>query len=452
MLIEFSVENYRSFKEKMTFSMVATHVTAKNKEIDVNNVFEAGNGLRLLRTAAIYGANASGKSNLVKALRFMRNFILNSSRESQAADAINVEPFELSTQTEEQPSFFEVVFLLEGTRFRYGFEVTAQQVVAEWLYRTPTRREAKLFDRRLDDIQLGASFKEGHNLQQRTRPNALFLSVVAQFNGEVASAILRWFAELNARLGVKDIADRKDTLRLLEKDEYKDKIVQLVQQLDLGIQDLYLEPRAGSTDTPSLPNTVDVSYDELKVSSAAAFLAQYVRSKQGNKQPEAQTVHRVFDDQGQQVSSRTFNLDQHESEGTKKLFGLAGSLVPALEQGLVVIVDELDARLHPLVTCAIINLFNNPETNPKNAQLIFTTHDTNLLQNTMFRRDQIWFIEKDRFGASHLYSLVEFKVSSGESSGKVRNDASFEKDYIQGRYGAIPFIGDLSQVLGHSDA
>lgn len=451
MLIEFSVGNYRSFKEKVTFSMVATHVTAKDKQIDKNNTFDAGNGLRLLKTATIYGANASGKSNLVKALRFMRNFILNSSRESQAADAIIVEPFQLNVETEEQPSFFEIVFLISGIRFRYGFEVTAQQVVAEWLYRTPTRREAKLFNRRLDNIQLGASFKEGHDLQQRTRPNALFLSVVAQFNGKIAQAILRWFAELDARLGVTDIADRKDTLRLLEKDEHKNKIVQLIKQLDLGIQDIQVERRAASTPPPSNSSS---NPPKISVSLSPIFtkvINQLFLSMPGVEQTEAQSLHRVFNEQGQQVDVRAFDLDQHESEGTKKLFGLAGSLVPALDQGLVVIVDELDARLHPLITRAIINLFNNPKTNPKDAQLIFTTHDTNLLQNTMFRRDQVWFVEKDRFGASHLYSLVEFKVSSGESSGKVRNDASFEKDYIQGRYGAIPFIGDLSQVLGHSD-
>lgn len=439
MLIEFSVGNYRSFKEKATFSMVATSVTAKNKQLDLNNAFDAGNDLRLLKTAAIYGANASGKSNLVKALRFVRSFILNSSRESQAADAIIVEPFQLSVETEEQPSFFEIVFMLKGTRFRYGFEVTAQQVVAEWLYRTPTRREARLFDRRLDDIQVGASFKEGHDLQHRTRPNALFLSVVAQFNGKIAEAILEWFVELDTRLGVTDIADRNDTLRLLNKEELKNKIVQLVKQLDLGIQDIQVERPNYS----ALPQYIKDRYNNPGDLSSSFDKARNQLVRDIVEKTEAQTVHRVFNDQGQQVDVRAFDLDQHESEGTKKLFGLAGSLVPALEQGLVVVVDELDARLHPLVTCAIINLFNNPETNPKNAQLIFTTHDTNLLQNTMFRRDQIWFVEKDRFGASHLYSLVEFKV---------RNDASFEKDYIQGRYGAIPFIGDLGQVLGHSDA
>jgi AAA15 family ATPase/GTPase len=442
MLIEFSVANYRSFKEKITFSMVATHVTAKNKEIDANNVFEAGMGLRLLKTAAIYGANASGKSNFAKALRFMREFVLNSSRESQAADVIPTEPFQLSIQTEKQPSFFEIVFILKGTRFRYGFEVTAQRIVSEWLFRTPTRREAKLFERHFNEIELGTSFKEGRELEPRTRENALFLSVVAQFNGEVARSILKWFRSLDVRLGIDDIADRISTLFLLDEKEHHNEIVQFIKQLDLGIQDIHVERRAFSL--PSMPKASEIS-SAIPVDVFNEFAEVFTKLAQSigtSERPEAQTVHRVFDDQGQPINTRIFDFDRHESEGTKKLFGLAGSLVPALTHGRVIVVDELDARLHPLITCTIIELFNSPVTNPHNAQLVFTTHDTNLLSNTVFRRDQIWFVEKDRFGASHLYSLVEFKV---------RNDASFEKDYIQGRYGAIPFIGDLNQVLGHSD-
>lgn len=442
MLIELNVGNYRSFKEKVTFSMVATGVTAKNKQIDENNVFEVGNNLRLLKTAAIYGANASGKSNFAKALDFMRHFVLNSSRESQATDPIPTEPFQLSTETEVQPSFFEIIFLLNGTRFRYGFQVTTERVISEWLYRTPKSREAKLFERDMGAITVGSSYKEGRGLEGRTRPNALFLSVAAQFNEEVAEQVLRWFRALDIQLGMNSSADYIDTVALLDMKRHQNEIIQLVKQLDLGIQDVRVERRRISV--PPLLTLSNTSAEEVTHSDRITqAYNHFLQSFEGHEQLEAQTLHRVFNEQNQPVETRSFAFNRHESEGTKKLFGLAGSLVPALEQGLVVIVDELDARLHPLITCAIIDLFNNPKTNPHDAQLIFTTHDTNLLQNTIFRRDQIWFVEKDQFGSSHLYSLVEFKV---------RNDASFEKDYIQGRYGAIPFIGDLSQVLGHSDA
>jgi AAA15 family ATPase/GTPase len=155
-------------------------------------------------------------------------------------------------------------------------------------------------------------------------------------------------------------------------------------------------------------------------------LPPFLSAVHGVPLPEVRTTHQVLDQNGHALNVQTFSLDEQESEGTKKLFGLAGLLVHALEAGLVAVVDELDARLHPLITQAIIDLFHDPQANPRNAQLVFTTHDTNLLRNTIFRRDQIWFVEKDRLGASHLYSLAEFKV---------RNDASFDKDYIHGRYG-----------------
>jgi AAA15 family ATPase/GTPase len=153
-------------------------------------------------------------------------------------------------------------------------------------------------------------------------------------------------------------------------------------------------------------------------------------------------VHRSFDEQGNPTSLVSFDIDENESEGTRKLIYLAGPLIDTLKHGKVLFIDEFDARLHPLITHQIISLFNSNNTNPNNAQLIFATHDTNLLSNRLFRRDQIWFAEKDKLGATHFYSLVEYKV---------RNDASFEKDYIRGKYGAIPFIGDLAQLLGRDN-
>lgn len=445
MLVEFTVSNFRSFKEPVTFSMLAAPITAKDKEIDANNVFEVDSDLHLLKTAAVYGANASGKSNLAKALAFMRTFVLNSSRESQSTDPIDVEPFLLSTTMEERPSSFEIVFMLDGKRFRYGFEVTHARVVAEWLYRTPGSREATLFKRDSQGVKLGSGFKEGRDIEERTRENALFLSVVAQFNGSVARQVLSWFGNLAIRLGIQDVADRATTLRHLAGEEFKEEIRRFVQQLDLGVADLQLEQKAERILAP-LPTVSESLPPDTSVGLSVGFmeeLRQFNETLLKYPRMEAHTVHRVYDEQGQPAGNQKFALDKHESEGTKKLFGLAGTIVPALARGTVVIVDELDARLHPLITCAILDLFHNPETNPNNAQLIFTTHDTNLLQHTIFRRDQIWFVEKDRYGVSHLYSLAEFKV---------RNDASFEKNYIEGRYGAIPFVGDLSGVFEHTDA
>jgi hypothetical protein len=425
MLIEFSVGNYRSFKETVTLSMVASKVTAKDEKLDENNVFSIDDDLRLLKSAAIYGANASGKSNLASAIGFMKWFVLNSSKETQVAEAIDIEQFRLSTETITEPSFFEIVFLLNGTRFRYGFEVNTQQVISEWLFHVPKLRESQLFVRNLDSFVLSKKFKEGQGITEKTRNNALFLSVVAQFNGEIATKILLWFSQtLNVISGLHDRLYRSYTVEDFENKQYRDDILQFIKKLDLGIDNIQLEKR--SVTVESLPKDIP---EELK--------SLLMRS--GN-QTAVKTFHRKYDADGQQISFEVFDLDEQESEGTKKLFAFAGPLLDTLRSGTVLLIDELDARLHPLITCAIINLFNSNETNRRNAQLIFMTHDTNLLSSKIFRRDQIWFAEKNKQGATDLYSLVEYKVRD--------NDASFESDYIRGRYGAIPFIGDLRRLIG----
>jgi hypothetical protein len=167
-------------------------------------------------------------------------------------------------------------------------------------------------------------------------------------------------------------------------------------------------------------------------------IKSFILKNGGGKLTSIQTIHRKFDGEGNSVSTELFDLDDQESEGTQKVFALAGPLVDTLKNGKVLIIDEFDARIHPLISRAIVELFNSNESNSNNAQLIFMTHDTNLLSNRLFRRDQIWFTEKNRYGATDLYSLAEYKI---------RNDASFESDYIKGRYGAIPYIGNLNHLL-----
>ena len=431
MFIEFNVGNYRSFKDRVTFSMVAANIKSRVAAIDNNNVFKTAHDLSLLTSAAIYGANASGKSNFISAIRFMRQFVLNSSRETQANDMIDVEGFRLNSEMEGKTSFFEIVFIMDNTRYRYGFEVTSQRVVAEWLYYVPTTREAKLFDRHLDTIKSTIAFKESRGLSSKTRSNALFLSVVAQFNGEISKAVLRWFKNLNVSLGLNDMGDRFQALHQFENSKFNENIVKFIKKLDLGIDSITLEKsKVNLSPTDDMPEDLKKILEVLGNSNA--------------EQTTIQTHHRKFGPNGDPIAFETFDLDEHESEGTKKLFALAHPLLSALRNGRVIVIDELDARLHPLITCEIISLFNSQETNPKNAQLIFTTHDTNLLNNRIFRRDQIWFAEKTKQGATHLYSLVEYKIKGGSA---VRNDASFEKDYIEGRYGAIPFIGDFRRLI-----
>ncbi len=423
MLIEFSVGNYRSFKDKVTFSMVAANLSAKDKKLDENNIFAVDDDLNLLKSAAIYGANASGKSNIAKALDFMKDFIINSSKETQSTDEINVENFRLSTETEDKPSFFELVFLLNGQRYRYGFEVDQSRVISEWLFFFPLFKERRLFERNTDTFKISRIYK-ANRIQELTRNNALFLSVSAQFNIEIAKQILAWLSkQLNIISGLEDDTYLGYTLNYLSEEENKSEILQLIKKLDVGISDIEI----GHTEITSdiLPDWMS---DEVKKSTIES----------GTKGIIVSTLHKKFDDNGKHLSNEKFYLVYDESEGTQKLFALAGLLIDTLKNGSVLIFDELDARLHPLISLAIVELFNSNETNPNNAQLIFMTHDTNLLSNKIFRRDQIWFTEKDKYGATNLYSLAEYKV---------RNDASFENDYIKGKYGAIPYIGNLNTLI-----
>lgn len=439
MLIEFSVSNYRSFRDRVTLSMEAADIASQPPSLDEQNVFTASRGLRLLTSAVVYGANASGKSNLVAAINVMRAFVLNSSRDRWVSRLIGVEPFRLSTATETAPSLFEIVFLVDGTQYRYGFAVDRRVVVEEWLYRLGKAREATLFERDRQEIRVNPrTFREGRDLEFRTRPDALFLSVVAQFNGAIARRLTEWFAALDVNTGVMDWGDMAFALTGFETSPHRRTIEELIRRLDTGIERLELE---------LLPLTRDVLDDmrELFTQTRFAFLDEFFFGETAEFL-RVNTYHQRFDAEGRPVDRVAFDLERHESAGTRRLFALAHPIVRALKEGGVLVIDEFDARLHPNLAMELIRLFNDPTTNPHHAQLIATTHNTNLLSARLFRRDQVWFVEKSRQGASDLYSLVEYRID-----GKiVRNDASFEKDYILGRYGAIPFIGDLRELLGAS--
>jgi len=408
MLIEFSVGNYRSFKEVVTFSMVAAPIVVGDSPINVNNLFLATKEIELLKSAAIYGANASGKSNLVRAISFMKEFTINSAVGNRITNEINTELYRLNIESERESSYFEMVFIIGTTRYRYGFEVDRQSVKSEWLYQTLRTKEAQLFERENSKIKVFSKFYEGKSLDNKTRKNALFLSVVAQFNGDIATDVVDWFNELNIFNNLDDDDYDNATIDALIEGHRTQDLIGLVTSLDLGIKDIQMI----KTPMPEFPGVI--SY-------------------------EVKTAHWKYDGEENRVGTEYFELDENESAGTQKLFNISGLLINILQTGEILIVDELDARLHPLISCAIVKLFNSPITNPRNAQLIFTTHDTNLLSANMFRKDQIWFTEKDRYGATDLYSLVEYDIP---------DDASFEQDYIAGKYGAIPFIGDLNRVLG----
>jgi predicted ATPase len=379
---------------------------------------------RLLKSAAIYGANASGKSNFLAGMEIFRQFVQNSSKESQAGEKIPVIPFRLNTATESAPTHFEIVFLQNGARYRYGFEATAEMIQAEWLFsQKDSIRETRLFTREGSTIEASVEFREGKGLEARTRPNALFLSVVSQFNGGIAGEIMRWMERFRGISGLDDVNYLAFTSQLLQDARLGPKIRGLIRRLDVGIEDLQTIELSVSERLKLLPKDFPEHLRKEVLASPGAFMIK--------------TLHKRFSEKNQVCENVEFNFKNEESAGTQKLVAMSGPFLRTLEDGSVLFVDELEARLHPLLTKALVGLFNDPE-NQKTAQLIYATHDEGLLDSARIRRDQVWFVEKDEIGASRLFSLAEFKV---------RKEAKFGKEYLLGQFGAVPHLRDPQGAL-----
>ncbi len=407
MLINFTCSNFKSFKDEKTLDLIAANPI---KEYWEENIIDTGR-YQVLKSAVLYGANASGKSNLLEALGKMKWVVLNSSKDVQLGEPLHIDCFRLSTETLHQPSKFEITFLIGQVKYRYGFEADDSAIQAEWLLSSRKIKEYPLFIREGENIQVFSKlFPEGSGLEGRTRNNALFLSVCAQLNGEISGKIINWFHDLTIISGIEDRVYQQFTEKMmLQSPEHKERIIELLKIADLGIKN------------------VDIQHE------------------MGKENSRISTYHNLYDEKNRIVGSTDLDFESQESEGSKKFFRLMGPVLAALLDGKVLVVDELDARLHPKLTTAIVRLFNSSLTNQHKAQFIFATHDTNLLRTKVFRRDQIWFTEKTPSEDTDLYSLSDYIMPKGQ---KVRNDASFENDYIQGRYGAIPFIGDFRKVWG----
>lgn len=428
MLIQFTTQNFRSFKDPVTLSMVSGKSKSKNKSLDEDASFSSLSGIKLLKCAVIYGANASGKSNLFSALAFMRRFVLNSSKESQVDELIGTEPFKLAIGLDQQPSFFEITFAIESIIYQYQFSADQALVHGESLIAKVGSKETTLFERNGGKITCHKQFSEGSLLSEKTRSNALFLSVCANFDGEISKRILRWFRSLRIISGLTDENLMGLTRECLAGERHS-KISELLKSFDLGMEGVALGESEDEITIP--PNATD----EIKEFFQAV---NKMVTKNGPPPRRVTTLHNVFDSDGVVQGQTTFELAKEESQGSKKLVAMSGPIIDTLEHSGVLVIDEFDARLHPILSKTIIKIFNSLIGNSRNAQLIVATHDTNLLDKELLRRDQIWFVEKDKFGSSHLTSLIEYRV---------RNDASFEKDYIMGKYGAIPLLGNLSQIF-----
>jgi len=402
MLIDFTIENFKSIKEAQTFSLLATG-TREHK----GNVFRTKEGMRLLKTAVIYGANGSGKTNLVEAIRTMTHFIHNST-DAKLGEGIRYHmPFKLDRRCLNEPTKCEIEFIgTDDIRYLYKISFNAIEVFEEALFFYPKKQEAKLFSREKGkEIEFGDSLKGAKkSIENQLLPNHLFLSKAANSNHKHLGLVYQSLHKIM-------IVDTSQSHWLLKQ----------TVEASLSLKDEQLQKKMDT-----LLNYADTGVHRVELRN--------VQSDPFSPSPNYApfTTHTLFED-GERIGETAFNLLE-ESKGTQQMYALGGVLFTALSEGRSVCVDELDVSFHSLMTEYIVRLFHNPEVNKHNAQLIFSTHDTAVLKSDLFRRDQVWFAEKDYFGASNIYSLSEFEFD------KVRANIPFDKWYLSGRFGALPLV------------
>ena len=404
MLIEFSIENFRSIKEKMTLSMVAT----KDTSLDGNLIKNALKEDSLLKSAVIYGANASGKTNVLLALNFLKALVLNS-HNHQKGQSIVFTPFKLDKKCLEKPTKFHIVFIKKDIKYEYTIAFNKERIIDEILYYFPNNKKALLFERNKENYKFTIDEKDQNFIAKRTLENVLYLSKATQENYEKTAPVLEWFRDELQFVGpYQPVFSEEFTINLLNKDKkLKDLILKALFEADIGIENIDANIKKLDDFPESIPQ-------EIK-----SFLANV---KAPFKQTDIKTFHKGIQ----------FEFFTEESEGTKRMFSLIGPWIDALLNGKILVIDELDTKLHHMLNIFLINLFHDTTQNKTNAQLIFTTHNTNLLDQDIFRRDQIWFTEKNaKTGSTDLYSLTEYSP---------RKDKDIEKGYLSGKYGAIPFI------------
>jgi len=423
MIIEFSVENFKSIKTKQVFSLVK----ASSDELLANtfnpNVISVS---PLLHSAAIYGANAAGKSNFIKAVQVMRGLVLNSAKNSQRGDALPANYFKLCESTIAKPTEFEIVFIADGVKYQYGFSATAERVLEEWLYAFPKSRPQRWFIRAYDkDKGMYAwdfsSFFTGKKQlwKESTRDNALFLSTAVMLNSEQLKPLYDWFADVLKVTGI-DGWNSAYTAELCAKGDEKEAVLKFLKSADLDIDDLKFESK--KVGVAAFPDDMPL---ELK--------SHLLKEFETGDFVDIKTVHKSA--QGKNI---LFELEE-ESEGTRKIFSFAGPWIDTLKNGKVLFIDELHDSLHPHIVKFLVSLFHDKKTNPKNAQLIFTTHETSILDQDIFRKDQVWFCKKDSLQETEIYPLSDFSPRKGAEN--------LEKSYLAGRYGALPVVSSL-RLLG----
>lgn len=396
MLIEFKFKNFLSYKDET--SLLMTKVKSF-KELKNTNTF-TDNSIDLLKTASIYGTNGGGKSNLIKAMGFMKNVIHNSFAESLKKEEDRGRKdyyFKLNQNTEKEASFFEVSFLKNDIIYRYGFEIKEYEIIREWLTNKKDT-ETTLFERNLQTFKINnKSFSEGIKYKNDVNSNVLFISHLAQNNSKISTEIFEWFENLNVVSGLVNNHFENVTKEFLKID------------------------------------------NKFKIWLSLAVKFLNITNVETNSDKKIITYHNKFDNNNIIIDSIPFDLELNESEGTKKLIYLLGAIYDTIENRKILFIDELDSKLHPNLTKKLIDFFH--KFNYNKAQFIFTAHDSVLLDKDIFRRDQIWFVDKNKFGASELYSMSDFDASV------VRNTSDFRKKYLDMTFGAANSIDITNQLI-----
>jgi len=440
MLIEFKVTNFRSIKDEQVLSLVANNYDHSLPENLIHPDLARLPRVKLLKGATIYGPNASGKSNILAALRFMANFVENSATRIAPNDPTGTKPFCLDEESLSKPSRFEVMVVIEKTRYVYGFTLDKQRVFQEYLVAFPKGSAQNWFRRTYDPKKnnytwdhSASFFKLDTELCNKTRPNSLFVSTGAQFNNAQLTTIYNWFSEGLAfiNLGLKSRLGRSFTASLIEEQKQNvTAIIALLKSADFGITGADVTHKELTADFGI--TGADVTHKELTAEEIKAkYPPSMVRDMEiTGKSAGLKTLEISFKHRG--ASGKDANIDfTEESAGTQRFFSLVGPWLDILEHGYTVLIDELETSLHPMLVSDFLKLLFSSKFNKKGAQVIFTTHNPILLDTDIIRRDQVWFTEKDDNGATHLYPLTDYKPRKAES---------LVRGYLAGRYGAIPFI------------
>jgi len=432
MLIEFSVANFKSIRDRQTLSMVAS----PGGEMRDSHTFQAPLGgksdIRLLRSAVIYGANAAGKSNFLNAMEIMKRIVEESAAESQRGDPVPVTPFRLDPAKLNKSSEFEVILIADGVRYQYGFSATQERIVEEWLLVYPHGRAQTWLEREWNekkkeyDWHLGHALKGEKNLwKNSTRENALFISTAVQLNSKQLLPIYNWFTKIPESVVGKQVTGSVINFDSLCTSLHcvhggKDAVVKFLRHAGLDIHDVLIKT-----------NPIE-SFNEAGGQSAIDAFANLSKTFYEAMGQEIYDVWMIRKDtKNRQIA---FNLHE-ESDGTRRLYSHAGYWLTSLRDGLVVVVDELHEHLHPKLVQYLVGLFNSKKTNPNNAQLIFVTHETSFMDQEILRRDQVWFCEINSKLATEVYPLTDFHPRKGRGN--------LQRAYLSGSYGALPNIKDV---------